>query len=935
MQEAIDPDAIEGADTLRTLGICEALLGNLDVARTHTLRALTIEETKSTDPMEIVGALMNLGVIEMWAGNFTEAEVHIRRLIDLLEEHGDDPVKLARSIINLGAVTLEQSRFAEARGCFERAILKLEVHAPTHLALGKALNNSAELSHRQGDMEAAERYSNQAVAFYDEHYPDSLALSYALIGMGGVLASTGDNADARLSYLRSLEIRERRVPDSGLVADSLYFVGLSSIELGELADAEKRFRQILQIDANGTQTGRTTGLALDGLARVALHRGQFDVAEKHLDRSLGLKKHWGGPNNPIAAEPHLLRAAAFAGRQRYAEGLDAALRSEQIRLDHVRLTSRTVSEREALAYGVATSGALDAAISLAVAQPDEIPRPAARVFDAVIRSRAVVLDEMAARHRTLGTSSDDELVRLADEYAKTRDRLAGLVVEGPDDDDDGQFLSDIVEARADKERLARALAARSTEFRRDFDRDRAGLKEVLQRLPSVGALVSYVRYEKRSIGADLEGWLEPSPDAAAAYIAFVLPSKTSEPVMVSLGPADEIDALVSDLRTQVGRTAAGGPQSESWTIRQYRSIGSRLRERVWDPVAAFISGADRVLVVPDGALNLVDFAALPAGEAGYLVEAGPRIHYLSAERDVITEDRPPGNGHFLLVADPAFDDQFHSAALGEAIPRQEAAEMFPMVSAHGSRGPEAACGGFRTLRFGPLPASGLEIDEVIGLWMNQDRAGEPSDRDLEAPIVLRGAAAREGRFKSLASDATMLHMATHGFFLGEGCDSADELAGSMGGRGATPSSAGVNPLLLSGLALAGANHRSAAGPDEEDGILTAEEIAALDLSGVRWAVLSACDTGIGEVRVGEGVFGLRRAFEIAGARTLIMSLWSVDDETARAWMGELYTNRFDEGMSTIDSVHDASLTLLERRRQQGVSTHPIHWSGFVATGDWR
>ena len=107
------------------------------------------------------------------------------------------------------------------------------------------------------------------------------------------------------------------------------------------------------------------------------------------------------------------------------------------------------------------------------------------------------------------------------------------------------------------------------------------------------------------------------------------------------------------------------------------------------------------------------------------------------------------------------------------------------------------------------------------------------------------------------------------------------------------------------------------------------------MSSVGWAVLSACDTGVGEVRVGEGVFGLRRAFHIAGAQTLIMSLWPVDDDATRAWMRELYTNRFVKGMSTIDSVHEASLALLTDRREQGLSTHPVFWAGFIASGDWR
>ena len=135
--------------------------------------------------------------------------------------------------------------------------------------------------------------------------------------------------------------------------------------------------------------------------------------------------------------------------------------------------------------------------------------------------------------------------------------------------------------------------------------------------------------------------------------------------------------------------------------------------------------------------------------------------------------------------------------------------------------------------------------------------------------------------------------------------------------------------------MAGANHRDAALPDEEDGILTAEEIAAMDLSGVEMAVLSACDTGVGEIKAGEGVFGLRRAFQVAGARTLIMSLWSVDDEATREWMTALYKARLKRRMDTAAAVRQAGLDVLERRREAGESTHPFYWGAFVAAGEWR
>ncbi len=203
---------------------------------------------------------------------------------------------------------------------------------------------------------------------------------------------------------------------------------------------------------------------------------------------------------------------------------------------------------------------------------------------------------------------------------------------------------------------------------------------------------------------------------------------------------------------------------------------------------------------------------------------------------------------------------------------------------------------------------------------------------------LTGGRASEPSFKKWAPDSSLLHLATHGFFLGEGCGSTavgtrsaqavlhdDALHGGM---------LSGNPLLLSGLALAGANQRSQAGPEGEDGILTSEEIASMDLSAAQWVVLSACETGVGEIQSGEGVLGLRRAFQLAGAQTVIMSLWKVDDRATLAWMRRLYEDR-GKGLTTAESVHQAKLTTLQERRAKGKSTHPFYWGAFVAAGDWR
>jgi CHAT domain-containing protein len=364
----------------------------------------------------------------------------------------------------------------------------------------------------------------------------------------------------------------------------------------------------------------------------------------------------------------------------------------------------------------------------------------------------------------------------------------------------------------------------------------------------------------------------------------------------------------------------------------YRTVAAALREKIWDPIAPHLTGAQRVFIVPDGALHLVSFAALPTGQSSYLLETGPRIHYLSAERDLVPlgDQEKKGVG-LLAIGAPAFQEASLFAALR---PREKEAETAAPVFAAGAttfRGLRSTCDNFQAMQFEALSASAREAGDVTALW--QRPGGMLRGAESNA-VLLTGAAASESAFKQQAAGKRVLHLATHGFFLGGKCASA--LEASEKPRGKAPVSlTGENPLLLSGFALAGANHRQAAGPDEEDGILTAEEIAALDLSGVEWAVLSACDTGVGEVKAGEGVLGLRRAFQVAGVRTLIMSLWPVEDQVARDWMGQLYRARLVHGLTTMDAVHQANLKTLRQRRAKGQTTHPFYWAGFVAAGDWR
>ncbi len=601
---------------------------------------------------------------------------------------------------------------------------------------------------------------------------------------------------------------------------------------------------------------------------------------------------------------------------------------------------RWAPEQQALRFAVARASGLDAALSLAVDDPEATSTRDA--MDAVVRSRTLVLDEIAWRHRVLADAADPETERLLGVLAATRRKLANVVVAGPRPGTAAERFRGIVEwLQKEKDATEKALAERSAEFQSELALGRAGLTEVWGALPSGSALVSFVRYDRMSEQSSARAAPPvPKRDGDSSYLAFVLLKGRLEPVLVTMGPAETVEARLREWHRQVSTFPGKSEAEQVRAVAKARKTGQALRELVWDPVATVLGDVQLVFVVPDGALHMMNLAALPVGESEYLVESGAVIHYLSAERDLLRGSDARGAGQGLLaIGGPAYDATSMFASLsreeaGQGEQAQVAASSSVSVSSGSDapsgvayRGQRSSCGTFASMHFSALPAARLEVEELVSRWAH----GEVTR--------LTGPEATESAFKREAPAYRVVHVATHGFFLGGDCASTLAVLRGIGGvtQGVAPVvlPVGENPLLLSGLAFAGANHRTAAGPEEEDGILTAEEIASLDLRGVEWVVLSACETGVGEVKSGEGVFGLRRAFQVAGARTLVMSLWGVEDEATRRWMQGLYEARFAHGETTAAAVREASLAVLGERRERGEGTHPFYWGAFVAAGDWK
>lgn len=413
--------------------------------------------------------------------------------------------------------------------------------------------------------------------------------------------------------------------------------------------------------------------------------------------------------------------------------------------------------------------------------------------------------------------------------------------------------------------LESRISEKSSTFRRATKE--VSLETVRAAIPPGGVLVDIVAF--RPLDAHYHTLSDQEPQR---YVAFVLHGDGSDPVAIDLGPSEPIDRTVVQLRT-----AVSNPKADPM------APGKTLYDQVMAPLEPHLKGKTNIILSPDGALNTVPFAAMRKDDA-YLIDRYT-FTYVTSGRDLLRwgDGGEQGRG-VVVVANPDFAMNGKSAPSGSA---------------------------FARVRFPALPGTESEAKAIKGLF--------PSAK------TLTGKDATESEIKRLRQPR-VLHVATHGFFLGQKGAAPQTRALELDDAEKTEVKEAQDPLLRSGLALAGAS--SLNGNSSEDGILTALESASLDLAGTKLVVLSACQTATGEARNGEGVYGLRRAITMAGAETLVMSLWSVDDEATNYLMQGFY-RRLKAGAGRSESLREVQL---EMARSKGVS-HPYYWAAFIPSGD--
>jgi CHAT domain-containing protein len=553
---------------------------------------------------------------------------------------------------------------------------------------------------------------------------------------------------------------------------------------------------------------------------------------------------------------------------------------------------------------------LDVFLSLAAQTASLSARQRQQVLTTLLDGKALSSTALTRQREAVLLQPDAAAVALLGKLRPLRRRQADLLLQGSGALPPQRYRDLCEQLQKEQDDLERDLAQRVKGYAELRRAQQASPQELAAQLAAGAVLVEIIRYQR----VDFQVKDRDKRWGADHYLAVLLWRDSGEKAqpqvrVVPLGEAKPIDRAIHAWRTPAQKGEIDDRSDQ------------QLRQHLWEPLAkALPEKTTRLFIAPDGELALLPFEALREKDGKYLVE---RLHvsYVTTGRDLMPRPQPKDkSGLALVLADPDYN------ATG--------AEDKPLAKANHAAPPkrnEDAARQFQFKASKSLPGFAREAQAVEKLL--KDRGWRPQ--------LHTGAAASEETLRSV-SRPRLLYCITHGFFLQDrprpaAPDPLRELAlADAGPKKWRLPDPGPDPRLASGLALAGANRwqqRSKRGIS--DGLLTALEAEDLDLWGTELVVLSACDTGRGQVQVGEGVLGLRRAFQQAGAQTVLASLWKVPDAETEQLM-TAFLRRWLEGADKSEALRQAQLELIRRLREgkdeSKRTAPPLYWAAFICHG---
>jgi tetratricopeptide (TPR) repeat protein len=854
--------------------------------------------------------LNNLSQFLRMTGDFEQAEsvcqeaLEIRRRA-LGERHGD----YAYSLEALANIYLDKGDFTRAEPICRRALeLRKQVSGEKHHLYANDLSLLATLYLEMGDYARAESLMLQALAIdkeaLGEDHPD---YAIDLTSLAIIHNKVSAHGKAERLLLQALKIRQAKLSKTHpSLANNMNSLASVYLEQGDYAKAESYFRQATDIwrEKWGARSPSYAG-ALNNLVATLNRSGAYGRAEPLAREALDIRRQALGEHHPRFAASLKELAMALAGQGDYAAAEKLTRQAVEIVRDSMNRTAAVQSERQQLASARENQFLLDA--YLAIAMKADVSSET--VYSQVLAWKGAVTarQQFVRAMRLAREGGDPKIVSLFADLTHASQTLATLTNQGTDPKDGIAYRRRIDELSRKIESLEKELSAASIEFHKRRTEQQRTPEDIRKALPDGAALIDFIVCNHcLPVSGEKPTW-------ERRLVAFVL--RPDRPLqIVELGKLEPIDQAVAAWRKSFGQVGANGAQ---------------LRKLIWQPLVPHLAGVRAVVISPDGPLNRLPLAALPGERPGtYLVED------LAVGVVPVPQQLPELFAPATALVTPSL------LTIGD-------------VNYGGNPGAGTVASSRSTLANGDvlrswksLPGTGPEARGVGDLF-NRTFPG--------ATVVnLFGDEATEQAVRDRAGKVRYLHFATHGFYDPPGLRSMLAVASKVDAPWADQvvtrqDVTGWHPGLLSGLVFTGANQKPE--PDKDDGILTALELAALDLNGADLAVLSACQTAQGEVVAGgEGLLGLQRAFQTAGARTVVASLWSVDDAATQKLMTRFYENLWQKKLPKLEALRQAQLSILydlpessvprgaevvreNRADASTVRADPRLWAAWVLSGD--
>ncbi|GAA6619722.1 tetratricopeptide repeat protein [Scytonema sp. NUACC26] len=957
----------EVAASLSNLAEIYLLQGRYPEAEKNYLAAYSMRKRLFTsEHPNIAESLNNLAVLYFYQGRYTQAEqMHFESLSMCERLLGKQNPDYADYLNNLGKLYQNQGRYSEAEQKYLEVLgIRKILLGEDHSSIAEIFNDLAEVYRFQGRYVQSEQMHLAALAMrkklLGEQHPDVAASLNSL----AVLYNTQFKySQAESLFLEALTIFKVAFGDRHpQVASSMNNLADIYGSQGRYLEAAQMYTEVLKMRKSLLgEEHPDVARSLNNLAEIDFSLGRYFEAERKYSEALELRKRLLGEEHPDVARSLNHLATILTASDRPAEALSYRIQASYINDKLISRVFAFSSDNDRFALIEKLRGNFDLFLSLIYKHLFDSDSAKQQALDFVLKRKALTTASLAAQNQALGSDRYPHLQDKFHQLSELNAQLVTLTFSASRINDFTAYQEQLAQLEEQHDRLQKQLALEIPEIQ--LSEQLPNRFAVAEALPTHSILIEFVRcdvFDFHAVRAKGDTqWYAPR------YLAFILPSGQPDAVqMIDLGEVERTDNLIQVFHSQVSdhtkKTLAVGKSVSlpKLHVKQYDSkTAIKLSQRLFQPILEGVRGYKHLIFAPDGNLNLVPFQTLPLDETGtHLLMDEYTISYLGVGRDILrsrVQTKSTANTS-IIIADPDFDLASEPIRWGVG-----SGEWGMEKRSHNTQ--------VKTAIASQQPSNEEFINTLDGKLLSPTPStrflGESVAKKLKNVRLYVGTEALETHFTTHECPNIML-IATHGLFLPDvqqeppkvGSEEFEHFVSTV-----------KNPMMRSGLALAGANTWLSGGtlpPEAGKGFLLAQDIASLDLWGNELTVLSACDTGRGDIKIGEGVFGLRRAFVVAGAKTLIMSLWKVPD-TATALLMERFFDNLQNGMNRAEALQNAQnyirkLTVKELRQSTlGLEVlkdllkvnklsqqskidcneedtpleHPFYWGAWICQGD--